>query len=117
MCKFQFMLKRSALQPDPATIPLLVLARLSMTDLIAHDDDSRWGRDREEFFTETERRDWENQSDRWPEANDHPEAGVAYAQRTTATASWQRSVLIIAALSALAWAGVSLVVIFALSAL
>ena len=48
-----------------------------MTDLIAHDDDSRWGRDREEFFTETERRDWENQSDRGPEANDHPEAGVA----------------------------------------
>jgi len=88
-----------------------------MTDLIAHDDDSRWGRDREEFFTETERRDWENLSDRWPEANDHPEAGVAYAQRTTATASWQRSVLIIAALSAVAWAAVILIVIAALSIL
>ena len=51
------------------------------------------------------------------EANDHPEAGVAYAQRTTATASWQRSVLIIAALSAVAWAAVILIVIGALSTL
>jgi hypothetical protein len=36
---------------------------------------------------------------------------------TTATAGWQRSVFIIAALSALSWAGVILIVIAALSAL
>jgi hypothetical protein len=87
-----------------------------MTDLIANDDEGRWGTDRDAFFAETERRGWENQGDRWPEAKD-PDPAAADTRRTTATASWQRSVLIIAALSALAWAGVILVVIVALSAL
>jgi hypothetical protein len=94
----------------------LVLARLNMTDLIANDDDARWGRDRDEFFAETEQRRWENQGDRWPEAKD-PAPTAPYTQRTTATASWQRSVLIIAALSALSWAAVIVIVIAALSTL
>jgi hypothetical protein len=42
---------------------------------------------------------------------------AAYRKRTTATASWQWSVLIIAALSAVAWAAVILIVIAALSIL
>jgi hypothetical protein len=88
-----------------------------MTDLIANDDEGRWGTDHDAFLDETERRGWENQGDRWPEAKDDLDTAAAYRQRTTATASWQRSVLIIAAVSALAWAGVTLVVIVALSAL
>ena len=87
-----------------------------MTDFIANDDDGRWDADRAALFAETEQRRWENHGDRWPETGD-PNPAAAYRQRTTATASWQRSVLIIAALSALAWAGVTLVVIVALSAL
>ena len=89
-----------------------------MTDFIANDDDGRWDADRVALFVETVQRSWENHGDRWPEANDDADPPASHSQRTTtATASWQRSVLIIAALSALVWAGVSLVVIFALSAL
>ena len=89
-----------------------------MTDFIANDDDGRWDADRVALFAETEQRSWENHRDRWPEANDDADPPASHRQPTmTATASWQRSVLIIAALSALVWAGVSLVVIFALSAL
>jgi len=89
-----------------------------MTDFIANDDDGRWDADRVALFAETEQRSWENHRDRWPEANDDADQPASHRQpTTTATASWQRSVLIIAALSALVWAGVSLVVIFALSAL
>ena len=89
-----------------------------MTDFIANDDDGRWDTDRAVLFAETEQRSWENHGDRWPEANDDADPAASHRQRTTtATASWQRSVLIIAALSALAWAGVTLVVIVALSAL
>jgi hypothetical protein len=111
------MLRRAVLQPDLGTMPVIVLVRLSMTDFIASDDDGRWDADRAALFAETERRSWENHGDRWPEAKDDPDSAASYRQRTTATASWQRSVLIIAALSALAWAGVTLVVIVALSAL
>ena len=89
-----------------------------MTDFIANDDDGRWDADRAPLFAETEQRSWENHRDRWPEANDDADPPASHRQpTTTATASWQRSVLIIAALSALVWAGVSLVVIFALSPL
>ena len=88
-----------------------------MTDLIANDDDGRWGRDREEFFAEAEQRDSQNHSDRGPVAKDIDLAATYRQRTTTATASWQRSVLIIAALSALAWAGVTLVIVAALSAL
>jgi hypothetical protein len=88
-----------------------------MTDLIVNDDDGRWDADRVTLFAETEQRSWENHGDRSPGAKDDPDPVAAYRQRRTATASWQRSVLIIAALSALAWAGVTLVVIVALSAL
>jgi hypothetical protein len=89
-----------------------------MTDFIANDDDGRWDADRVALFAETEQRSWENHRDRWPEANDDAYPPASHRQpTTTATASWQRSVLIIAALSALAWAGVTLVVVAALSAL
>ena len=63
-----------------------------------------------------EQRSWEHNADRWPEAKDDHDP-AAYSQPATATASWQRSVLIIAALSALSWAAVILIVIAALSAL
>ena len=88
-----------------------------MTDFIANDDDGRWDADRAALFAETEQRSWENHGDRWPEANDDADPAAAYRRTTTATTSWQRSVLIIAALSALAWGGVTLVVVAALSAL
>ena len=88
-----------------------------MTDFIANDDDGRWDADRAEFSAEAEQRGWEHHADRWPRAKDDPDPPAAYRQRTTATASWQRSVLIIAALSALAWMGVALIVLVALSAL
>jgi hypothetical protein len=94
-----------------------MLARPSMTDLIANDNDGRWDTDRAEFSAETEQRSWEHHADRWPEAKDDPIPEATNCQRTTATASWQRSILIIAALSALAWAGIALVVIVALSTL
>ena len=87
-----------------------------MTDFIANDDDGRWDADHAALFAETERRGWQDQGDRWPETGD-PNPAAAYRQRTTATASWQRSVLIIAALSAVAWAAVILIVIAALSTL
>jgi hypothetical protein len=63
-----------------------------------------------------EQRSWEHNADRWPEAKDDHDP-AAYSQPATATASWQRSVLIIAALSALSWATVILIGIAALSAL
>jgi hypothetical protein len=93
-----------------------MLARLSMTDLIANDNDGRWDTDRAEFAA-TEQRSWEHHAVRWPEAKDDPIPEATNCQRTTATASWQRSILIIAALSALARAGIALVVIVALSTL
>jgi hypothetical protein len=40
-----------------------------------------------------------------------------YAERRTATARWQRSILIIAALSALSWAALLLIVIGVIPAL
>jgi hypothetical protein len=92
-----------------------MLARLSMTDFSASDDEGRWDADRAAFLAEAEQRSWENHGDRWREVD--PDPAAEYRQRRTATASWQRSILIIAALSGLAWAGVTLVVIVALSAL
>jgi len=59
----------------------------------------------------------------WGESVEHrhapkvPNPWPDYSERRTATASWQRSVLIIATLSALSWAAVILFVIAALSAL
>ena len=61
---------------------------------------------------ETELRDWEIQGDIW-RAPTNPIPVAIYA-RKTATASWRQSVLIITALSTLAWAGVVLVLIEAL---
>ena len=63
-----------------------------------------------------EQRGWEHNADRWPEAKDDHDP-AAYRRPATATASWQRSVLIIAAFSALSWAAVILIVIAALSTL
>ena len=88
-----------------------------MTDLIANDNDGRWNTDRAEFSAEAEQRSWEHHTDPWPEAKDDLIPEASNCQRTTATASWQRSILIIAALSALAWTGVTLIAIVALSAL
>ena len=76
------------------------------------DDDHREA-ERTELRAETERRGWKERATA-PNAADPL---VAYSQQTTATASWARSVLIIAALSALSWAVVILLVIAALSAL
>jgi hypothetical protein len=63
-----------------------------------------------------EQRSREHNADRWPEAKDDHDP-AAYRQPATARISWQRSVLIIAVLSALSWAAVILTVITALSAL
>ena len=76
-------------------------------------DDDHWEAEHTELRAEPERRGWEERATT-PNAA-HP--AVAYSQRTTDTASWARSVLIIAALSALSWAAVILLVIAALSAL
>jgi hypothetical protein len=95
----------------------MVLARLSMTYLIANDDEGRWDADRAAFFAETEQRSWENLGwDPWCVAT-HPDPVAAYPHRTTATARWARSILLIAALSALSWAVVMAIVIAALSTL
>jgi|HubBroStandDraft_4_1064222.scaffolds.fasta_scaffold89514_1 hypothetical protein len=75
---------------------------LSMMDIITNDNEGRQGT-APELFADT--RDWEIEDDRWRAP------AVIYPQRRTATASWQRSVLIITALSTLAWAAVVLVVI------
>jgi hypothetical protein len=89
-----------------------------MTDFIASDKEGRWDADRAEFSGEAEPPgSWEHRADRWPGAKDDPNPPAAYRQRTTATASWQRSVLIIAALSTLTWTGVTVIVVVALSAL
>ncbi len=82
-----------------------------MTDIITNDD-HRWGADHSALVSETELRD---------EAN-HParaaQPGITvYPRRMTATARWELSVLIIAALSALCWSGLILLVIAALSTL
>ena len=81
-------------------------------DIIANDDDHREA-ERADLLAETERRGREERTTA-PNAAD---PAVAYSQRTTATASWGRSVLIIAALSALSWVAVILLVIAVLSAL
>ena len=67
-------------------------------DIIANDIEGYQGVDRAK-----------GPSDRWCSP------AAIYPQRRTATASWQRSVLIITALSTLAWAVVVLVVIEALA--
>src|SRR5580700_6269386 len=63
---------------------------------------------------ETELRGWEIQGDRL-RAPTNPIPVAIYPQRRTTTASWQRSILIITALSTLTWAAVVLVVIEALA--
>ena len=84
-----------------------------MTDFIANDD-GRWDADRAEFFAETERHGWENQGHLWRVVDDTGPA-TAHTQRTTATERWGRSVLIMAALSALSWAAVIGMVIMAVA--
>ena len=76
-------------------------------------DDDHWEAEHTELRAETERRGSKERATA-PNAAD---PAVAYSQGTTATASWARSVLIIAALSALSWGVVVLLVIAALSAL
>ena len=89
-----------------------------MADFLTNDDEGRCDADRAEFSAEAEPpRNWEHHAAPWSEVKDCLHPAAAYRQRTTATASWQRSVLIIAALSALAWMGVALIVLVALSAL
>jgi hypothetical protein len=84
-----------------------------MMDIIANDDD-RWEPKRTDLLPETERRGWEEERATPPNVTD---PAVVYRQPKTATARWQRSVLIIATLSALSWAAIILLVIAALSAL
>jgi len=81
-----------------------------MTDIVANDDD--WGADHPAPVSETEWRDEANH----PARAAQPRVTV-YPRRMTATARWELSVLIIAALSALCWSGLILLVIAALSTL
>jgi hypothetical protein len=81
-----------------------------MTDLIANDDEDCWGADHAEFFAATEQRGW----DPWCVAR-RPDPVAADHQPTTATGRWRRSILIIAAVSALSWAIVIGIVIAALA--
>jgi len=80
-----------------------------MLDIITNDVEDRQAAD-----AEMELHGWEIQGDRGS-ALTNPFPVAAYPQQRTATASWQRAVLIITALSTLAWAVVVLVVIEALS--
>jgi hypothetical protein len=81
-----------------------------MTDIIANDDDPSG--DLAEPLAEPE----------WRGSKPHqrvpnvPDAAGHYSERKTATTSWQRSILIIAALSALCWAVVIFVLIAIFSA-
>ena len=113
-CKFKFTFRRSAFQPRR---PILLSwcwrvsesVGPSMLDIITNDIEDRQAAD-----AETELRGWEIQGDRL-RAPTNPIPVAIYPQRRTATASWQRSILIITALSTLTWAAVVLVVIEALA--
>jgi hypothetical protein len=83
-----------------------------MTDIIADDDERRWDAERTGLVAERELDDAGDRS-RVPNI---PNPWPDYSERRTATASWQRSILIIAALSTFCWAAVILFVIALLSA-
>ena len=76
---------------------------LGMMDIVTNDNEGRRGAAEPELY------DWEFQADGWRE----PWSPVP--ERKTATARWGRAVLIIGALSTLAWAVVILAVIWVLS--
>jgi hypothetical protein len=84
-----------------------------MTDIIANDGKRLWRLIQQtEPFAET---GWRSSS----QARGLPKVRNSlpdYSERRTATASWQRSILIIGALSTLCWAAVILFVIELLSA-
>ena len=81
-----------------------------MTDIITNDDERSWVPD------QPEAREPHDYGHDWCPHNYRIEASD-YSERKTATARWQRSVVIIAALSALSWAALLLIVIGVISAL
>ena len=86
-----------------------------MTDLIANDHEETWAADLSEMPSDRESRD---SDESWHAPKRH--AALAWVpdpyERRTATARRGRAILIIAALSALSWAAVLLIVIAALYA-
>jgi hypothetical protein len=75
-----------------------------MTDLIADDEERPWTSD------EPDAREWRD-SRHNGHAPKYHNVPPDYSERRTATARWQWSILIIAALSALSWAALILIVI------
>jgi hypothetical protein len=85
-----------------------------MADIIANDEKHLWRLvQKTEPFAEPERRG-STQHRRLPNV---PNRLPDYSERRTATASWQRSILIIAGLSALCWAAVIFLIIAIFSSL
>jgi hypothetical protein len=82
----------------------------SMSDLIANENERPWGPD------QPDEREWRNSGHDW-RAQKYQNGPPDYSERRTATTRWQRSILIIAALSALSWAALILVVIALVSLL
>ena len=80
-----------------------------MTDLIANDDECM-------VSDQSDEREWRDSGHNWraPKCHNVP---PDYPEQRTATAGWRRSILIIAALSALSWAAPILIVIALVSAL
>jgi hypothetical protein len=74
-----------------------------MNDLIADDEERPWTSD-------PDAREWRDSCHNG-RAQKHHNVQPDYSERRTATARWQRSILIIAALSALSWAALILIVI------
>jgi len=83
-----------------------------MMDIIAKNDERLRATDRAERFADPE---WRNGGGDWC-VPQNPGPSPICPQQKTATARWQQSVLIIAALSALSWAAVIFLLIAALSA-
>jgi len=75
-----------------------------MTDFIANDDERPWVSD------QPDEREWRDSGYNW-RAQKYHNVPPDYSERRTATARWQRSILIIAGLSALSWAALILIVI------
>jgi hypothetical protein len=90
---------------------MLAGAQADMTDFIANGDEDR--RDPDEILVETEWRGSENQVDGWRAAEDR-NAPPEPVKPPTARLGWGWAILIIAALSVVAWVAVVLIVIVAL---
>jgi hypothetical protein len=83
-----------------------------MTEIIANDGERPWDAEGQGWVAEQE---WDDTGD-GTHAPNTPSHWPDYSERRTATASWQRSILIITGLSVLCWAAVILFVIALLSA-